>query len=140
MAQCQPRVCARCWAWAAELDAGRTSRIVLVFGEGTITSDGSGRPRADIPHKTSNARTFRHNNLVVLPQPTDAVHSSHPQLAQWVAVGDPTLVGRLATARVLLGRNADPHLTERRCVVAFTAASPDQPRAEAVKEVRFIVT
>src|SRR5437870_4111660 len=64
-------------------------------GPGTITSDGSGRPPAEIPHKTSNARTLRHNNLVVLPQPIDAVDSSHPQLAQWVAVGDPTLVGRL---------------------------------------------
>src|SRR5437868_12556825 len=77
---------------------------------------------AHIPNKISNARTFRHNNLVVLQQPTGAVEPSHPQLAQWVAVGNPTLVGRLATARVLLGRNADPHLAEWRRVVALTAA------------------
>src|ERR1700730_7186982 len=82
---------------------------------------------------------FSARQFGMLEQPTGAVDSSHPQLAQWVAVGDPTLVGRLTAARVLLGRNADPHLAERRRVVALTAAPANERAAKAVNGLQFVV-
>ena len=55
------------------------------------------------------------------------------------AVGDPTLVRRFASARVLLGGTADLHLPEWRGVVALPTAPPNERPAEAVNRLQFVM-